>query len=119
MNSLYDVQIRKDNEEFYKRKSEHWMQTEYDDNVVDKWRFPNGFSIKMFKNDNGLDGNNDLKKHCLVTWQILFPVTANKKSVISLVISTVLSKIVKITEIRMVYIEKKILGCVTQTRLGE
>ena len=35
MNSLYGVQIRKDNNQFYKCKSEHWMQTEYDGNVLD------------------------------------------------------------------------------------
>ena len=31
MNSLYGVQIRKDIDQFYKCKSEHWMQTEYDE----------------------------------------------------------------------------------------
>ena len=33
MKSLYGVQIRKDLDEFHKRKSEHWMQTQYDDKV--------------------------------------------------------------------------------------
>ena len=35
MSSLYDVQIRRDIDEFHKCKSEHWMKTEYDGNVLD------------------------------------------------------------------------------------
>ena len=42
MNSLHGVQIKRENNDLYKRKSEHWMQTEYDDNVLDYWRLPNG-----------------------------------------------------------------------------
>ena len=37
MNSLYGVQIRKHFNESSKCISEHWMQTEYDDNVLDYW----------------------------------------------------------------------------------
>ena len=33
MNSLYGVQIRRDIDEFYKCKSEQWMETEYDENL--------------------------------------------------------------------------------------
>ena len=33
MNSLYGVQIRKDIDQSYKCKSQHWMETEYDENV--------------------------------------------------------------------------------------
>ena len=35
MNSLYGVQIRKDIDQAYKCKSQHWMETEYDENVLD------------------------------------------------------------------------------------
>ena len=35
MNSLYGVQIRKDIDQFFKCKSEQWMQTEHDENVLD------------------------------------------------------------------------------------
>ena len=42
MNSLYGIQIRKNNIEFYKFESKHWMRTEYDDNVLDYWNLPNG-----------------------------------------------------------------------------
>ena len=41
MNSLYGDQIRKDIIESYKRKSEHWMQKEYGDNVLDYLKLPN------------------------------------------------------------------------------
>ena len=34
-NSLYGVEIRRYNKEKYKCKSETWMQTEYDENVLD------------------------------------------------------------------------------------
>ena len=35
MNSLYGVQIRKDIDQSYICKSQHWMETEYDENVLD------------------------------------------------------------------------------------
>ena len=35
MNSLYAVQIRKDNNGFCKCKSQHWMENKCDDNVLD------------------------------------------------------------------------------------
>ena len=33
MNNINGVQIRKDIDESYRCKSQHWMETEYDDNV--------------------------------------------------------------------------------------
>ena len=38
MKSLYGVQIRKDFNESFKSSSQNWMQTEYDDNILDYWR---------------------------------------------------------------------------------
>ena len=35
MNALYDDFLRKDNTESYQSKSEMWMQTEYDERVLD------------------------------------------------------------------------------------
>ena len=55
MNSLYGVQIRKDINESYHCKSETWMKTEFDENVLDYWRLPNGNYIVKMKRDNGLD----------------------------------------------------------------
>ena len=44
-NSLYGVQIGRDINDFYKCKSENWMQTGYDDYVLDYWRLSNGSYI--------------------------------------------------------------------------
>ena len=38
------------------------MQTEYDENVLDYWRLPNGNYIVKFEKDDGSDGDNDVKK---------------------------------------------------------
>ena len=42
MNNLYGVQIRKDIFESYKCISQNWMETEYDDTVLDNLKLPNG-----------------------------------------------------------------------------
>ena len=50
MNSLYGVQIRKDINESYSCNSETWKKTEFDENVLDYWRLPNGnYIVKMKK----------------------------------------------------------------------
>ena len=41
MNSLYGVQIRRDINESYSCKSETWMKTEFDENVLDYWKLSN------------------------------------------------------------------------------
>ena len=61
MNSLYGVQIRRHIDQSWKCKSQHWMETECDDIVLDYWRLPNGIYIVKFKKDDGLDGDNDVK----------------------------------------------------------
>ena len=61
LNSFYGVQIQKDIYQFYKCKSEHWMQTEYDENVLDFCKLPNGIYIVKIKNDVGLDDHNNVK----------------------------------------------------------
>ena len=61
LNSLYGVQIRKDIMTFYKCRSVHWMRTEYDDNVIDYSKLPNGTYAVNFKKGKGLDGDNDAK----------------------------------------------------------
>ena len=61
MNSLDCVQIRRASDESYKCKSEHWMETEHDDNVLDYWKLPNGNYIVKLKKDDGLDFDNDVK----------------------------------------------------------
>ena len=49
MNSIYGVQIRRDINESYKCKSQHWMEAEYDDIVLEYWRLPNGTYIVKLK----------------------------------------------------------------------
>ena len=61
MNSLYGVQIRKDINESYHCKSETWMKTEFDENVLDYWKLPNGNYIVKMKKDDGLDDDCDIK----------------------------------------------------------
>ena len=62
LNSLYGVQIRKDINESYYCKSEIWIKTEFDENVSDYWRLPNGIYIVKMKKDDGLDDDCDIKK---------------------------------------------------------
>ena len=61
MNSLYGVQIRKDINESYYCRSENWMKTEFDEDVLDYWRLPNGIYIVKMKKDDGLDDDCDIK----------------------------------------------------------
>ena len=42
MNNLYGAQIRKDINGTYCCKSENWMQTKYDEAVLQYWKLPNG-----------------------------------------------------------------------------
>ena len=65
MNSLYGVQIREDINESYSCKSETWMKTEFDENVLDYWRLPNGNYIVKMKRDDGLDDDCDIKNTLL------------------------------------------------------
>ena len=54
MNSLYGVQIRRGINESYYCKSENWMKTEFDENVLDYWKLPNGDYIVKMKKDDGV-----------------------------------------------------------------
>ena len=62
MNSLHGVQIRRVINESYSCKSQHWMETEFDENVLDYWKLPNGNYIVKMKKDDGLDDDCDIKK---------------------------------------------------------
>ena len=61
INSLKGIQIRKEIDDFYKYKSEHLMQTEYDGNVLDFWRLPNGNYIVKLEKTVGLGGIGDVQ----------------------------------------------------------
>ena len=55
MNSLYGVQIRRVFDESFYCKSETWMKTEFDGNVLGYRKLPNGNYIVTMKKDDGLD----------------------------------------------------------------
>ena len=62
INSLYGVQIRRDINESYYCKSETWIKTEFDENILDYWKLPNGNYIAKIKKDDGLDDDDcDIK----------------------------------------------------------
>ena len=61
MNSLYGVQIRRGNNESYKCKSETWMKTEFDENLLEYGKLPNGNCIVKKEKDDGLDDDFDIK----------------------------------------------------------
>ena len=63
MNSSYGVQIRRDINESYHSKSETWMKTEFEENVLDYWKLPNGNYIVKMKKDDGFDDDCDIKNH--------------------------------------------------------
>ena len=52
MKILYVAQIRKGIKEIYVCKSEHWMQTEYDDKFLDYRKLSNGNYIVNIKKDD-------------------------------------------------------------------
>ena len=39
LNASYGVQDRKDNNELYYSNSPHWMEAEFDDNVLEYWKW--------------------------------------------------------------------------------
>ena len=50
MNSLYGMRIRKNSIESVNCKSHYWMETEYDDNVLDYWILANrNYIVKLKK----------------------------------------------------------------------
>ena len=52
MNSLYEVQICRDINGYCFCKSETWMKTEFDENVLEYWKLPSGnYNVKMKKDD--------------------------------------------------------------------
>ena len=61
MNSLYGVEVRRDINESYYCKSETWMKTEFDENVLGYWKTPKGNYIVKMKKDDELDDDCDIK----------------------------------------------------------
>ena len=61
MSSLYGVQIRGDINESHPCKSGAWKKTEFDENVLDYCKLPDGNYIVKMKKDDGLDDDCDNK----------------------------------------------------------
>ena len=59
MNSLYQVQRRRDTNKSYYCKS--WMITEFNESVLGSWKLPNGSFLVKMKKDDGLDDDCDIK----------------------------------------------------------
>ena len=55
MNSLLRGKLRKVITEEYKCKSGYWMNTEYDEAVLEDWRLPNEEFIVTLKQDEELE----------------------------------------------------------------
>ena len=63
LNSLRGIQAPKDVNEFCICKTERWMKTEFDENVSDYCKLPNGKFIVKSKQTNGFENTNDVKKN--------------------------------------------------------
>ena len=63
MNALYGEFLRKDITESYQCKSEKWMQTEYDERVLDYQKINYGNYFVKMKDDEGLE--DEVKKPTL------------------------------------------------------
>ena len=55
MNSIYGQTIRRDIEDEFCCKTEHWMKTEYDERVKGYWKLPNGDYVGQLSIDEGVD----------------------------------------------------------------
>ena len=112
MNSLYGENIRKDINEKYCCKSEHWMTTQYDENVLDYWKLPNGEYIVKLKEDDGLDSEIDIKN--TMPSHLGSFILSNSKRIMNnfiRVIDGFKTNNIYYTDTDSLYIEKKILGC--------
>ena len=113
MNSLYGVQIRRDINESYYCKSETWMKTEFNENVLDCWRLPNGNYIVKTKKDDGLDDDCHIK-NTLPAGLGAFILSNSKRIMINYIreIDGFCTNNVYYTDCDSLCIEKKILGCI-------
>ena len=104
----YGVQIRKDINESHYCKSETWMKTEFDENVLDYWNLPNGNYIMKMKRDGGLDDDCDNKNTlpALLGAFILSNIKRNMNNFIR-EINGFFNKNIYSTDCDSLYIEKK------------
>ena len=82
MNSLYGAQFRRNINESYYCKSEHWMLTEQDESLLGYWRLTKRNYIVKIKKDYGLDGNDCDNKNTLPGHLGAF-ILSNKKQIMN------------------------------------
>ena len=61
LNSLYGENVRRDIDQEYSIKSEYWMQTQYDENVLKYWKLPYREYIVKLKRDDESESDTHLK----------------------------------------------------------
>ena len=113
MNSLYGVQIRKGINESYSCKSETWMKTEFDENVIDYWKLPNGNYFVEMKKDDGLVDGCDIKNTQPAALAAF--ILKNSRQIMKELIREIngfYKNNPYYPDTDSLYIEKKILGCV-------
>ena len=81
MKSLYGEFLRKDILESYQCESEMWMQTEYDERVLDYQKIIYGNYIVKMKNDEGL--KDEMKKANTLPLQLAVFIISNSKRIMN------------------------------------
>ena len=109
MNSLFGVQIRRDINESYYCKSETWMKTELDENVLDYWKLRNGNYVVKMKKDDGLDDDDCDNKNTLPAVLGAFILSNSKRIMNNFIreINGFYNNTIYYTDCDSLYIEKK------------
>ena len=108
MNALYGEFLRKDITESYQCKSEMWMQTEYDERVLDYQKINYGKYIVKMKDDEGLE--DEVKKANTLPLQLAVFIISNSKRIMNNFIHAIdgfYSNDVYYTDTDSLYIENK------------
>ena len=108
MNSLYGEFLRKDILESYQCKSEMWMQTEYDERVLDYQKINHENYIVKMKDDEGLE--DEVKKANTLSLQLAVFILSNSKTIMNnfiLAIDGFYTNDVYYTDTDSLYIESK------------
>ena len=108
MNSLYGEFLRKDISESYQCKSDMWMQTEFDERVLDYQKINHGNYIVKMKDDEGLE--DEVRKVNTLALQLAVFILSNKKRIMKNFIHAIdgfYSNDVYYTDADGLYIENK------------
>ena len=109
MNALDGEFLRKDISESYQCKSEMWMQTEYDDRVLDEQRLNYGNYIVKMKDDYGLE--DEVEKANTLPLQLAVFILSNSKRITNNFLNALdgfYSNDVYYTDTDSLYIENKL-----------